>query len=68
MRLQKVSPPEGHGTKAERVYCGTQQGAKEARQEMVDKYGIKKMSVKVEEVEVPTKKEDLIAWINANAK
>lgn len=49
-------------------YAGTQAQAKAARDALVLEYGVRKSDIETEEVDVPTSKEGLLAFINGLAK
>lgn len=49
-------------------YAGTAAESKTIRQAFVDEYGVKKKDVDIEEVDIPTAKPALLAWVNANVK
>ena len=45
-------------------YAGTQGEAKTARQTLVDNHGVKKSSVSITDVDIPTDKAGLLAFVN----
>lgn len=45
-------------------FAGTQKDATTARQTLVDKYGVKKSSVTIEDVDIPTDKTGLLDFLN----
>lgn len=47
-----------------RTWVGTQSDASKARTDFMEKYGLKRKEIHIEDVEVPTKKEELLAWLN----
>lgn len=47
-----------------RGFAGTQGEAKTARQTLVDNHGVKKSSVSIDEVDIPTDKTGLLGFIN----
>lgn len=46
------------------TWVGTQSDASKARTDFMEKYGLKRKEIHIEDVEVPTKKEELLAWLN----
>lgn len=46
------------------VYAGTNAAAREARRQLVEELGCKKSEVTIEQVDVPTAKDDLIGYLN----
>lgn len=63
MRCYLVVAAEGDETIATR-YAGTNALAKEARDELVSTFVLKKKDVSIEQHEVPVAKDDLIAYLN----
>lgn len=59
MRAYKVQTPSG----AVR-YAGTQAEAKKLRNDLAEEHDLKKAHVEVEEVEIPTDKAGLLAFVN----
>lgn len=59
MRAYKVSTPSGT-TK----YAGTMAEAKTTRSAMAEEHDVKKAAVEIEEVEIPTDKAGLLAFVN----
>ena len=47
-------------------WTGTQSDSKKARMELAEEHGLKKTEVEIEEVEVPTNKPGLLAFLNEN--
>jgi hypothetical protein len=59
MRAYKVEA-EGHGFR----FGSTQADARAKRDELVEKFEVKKSKVTIEEVEIPTGKADLLEFVN----
>lgn len=80
MKLQKITDAKGRYEhkdiavegEGKVVWAGTQADARKARIEFEAKWkelpAAKRPKVTVEEVEVPTSKTELLAWLNANVK
>lgn len=51
--------------KTVRRFAGTKADASKVRQEMVDAYEVKKSSITIEEIDIPTGKEGLLGFLNA---
>lgn len=49
-----------------RRFAGSQSDAAKRKGEMKDEHGLKRDEIKVDEVEIPTNKTDLIEWLNKN--
>lgn len=47
------------------MYAGTQADAKATRRAFVNDFGVKIDDVKIEDVEIPTAKSELIAFVNS---
>jgi hypothetical protein len=47
-----------------RKFAGTQAEARQARETIVNDYGVKKSDVEIEEVEIPTAKSELLGYLN----
>jgi hypothetical protein len=60
----KDADPEG---KIKRQFAGSQGDASAVKKTMLEANNLKRTQVGVSEVEVPTNKVDLIAWLNKNA-
>lgn len=60
---QGVEAAEGH-TRV--VWAGTQADARGARQNLMDAHDVKRSQVDLEEVDVPTDKAGLLAFLNEN--
>lgn len=63
MRCYLITAAEGESTIATR-YAGTNALAKEARDELVSTFALKKKDVTIEQHEVPVAKDELIAYLN----
>lgn len=63
MRAYKVTAADDEGVLATR-YAGTNADARAARDELVEKFSIKKKDVTIEDAEIPVAKADLLAFIN----
>lgn len=62
MKLYRVSFAADAGEVG--TWAGTQADASKARTDFMQKYGLKRKEIHIEDVEVPTRKEDLLAWLN----
>lgn len=61
----KCEIDDGEGdTQTAKQFAGTQAQVREIRQTFVNDYGVKKKDVEVEEVDIPTGKQDLLDFIN----
>ena len=63
MRAYQVTAQPG-GKVVEFAIASTQADAKAKRNGMVEKLSIKKKDVTIEEIEIPTKKDELVEYIN----
>lgn len=50
-----------------KAYRGSEKDARQLKAEWLLTQGLKRKDVSVEPVDIPTTKEDLLAWLNANA-
>lgn len=66
MKLYKIEYETQNGATARRAWCGTQAEAKAREKELEREHGRWRVG-DVEQVEVPTDKPGLIAWLNLNA-
>lgn len=65
-RVEAQAPPKEPGGATRKVFrfAGTNADARQARDAMVNDYGVKKKEVEIEETEIPTAKAELIEFIN----
>lgn len=63
MRAYKVTAADDEGVLGTR-YAGTNALAREARDQLVEQFGIKKKDVTIEDAEIPTGKAELLEFIN----
>lgn len=68
MRCYLVTVPAVKDGKQPKRYAGTQADARKVREELVEEFDVKKSSITIEEVEVPTAKAELLAFINGLCK
>ncbi len=60
----EVAFADMEGTKTVKVFAASQGAASKARQALVDEYGVKKSTVDITEVDIPTGKEGLLGFLN----
>ena len=68
--LVKADVPAGDATSAFRRYAGSQSEAADIKRDLFEKHkanGLKRNTIVVDTVDIPTNKADLIPWLNKNA-
>lgn len=66
MNLYKVTAKKSGQELVEKKWVGSQAEAASVRKQFVDE-GYKRVELETETVEIPTNKEGLLSWLNANA-
>lgn len=63
-RCYKIEALNDEGYIIATRYAGTNALARETRDELVEKFGVKKKDVTIEKAEIPHQKDELIAFVN----
>lgn len=58
MRAYRIGAPQAFR------FAGSQSDAAKTKAELIDRYGLKRTQVSVEEVEIPTAKTELLEFVN----